>query len=429
MKPTGAHRILVERGELLSWLGMPGMAEEQVAPAVVRFSAEEGVTALLLDAPTGWPTALGERGVLVVHGVTVEGGHPFTILDARVNRLALGNEVRGLHAVTLALGSHLELSTTWSSASYSTAHLHEWTGDAGLRVTDWDHGEGGQPQRFAHEWTPPASHGVERDDARLTLGPVMHTQAAFSAEQRVITGTRLNVRPSAPLTIAQFERSYGRPLLAFCTLAADRPDAIIHESVSDNERQERAVILRAGRTVEPREWRRDNRFLFRAEQLDDVARVYGRWMELWDEASVEIATFVDAISEGTTFSRARLLAGVAALEAYWRTRLRFDEHGKKRKGTSLVDKLKAIRAYTAIEPGLIGASNANLKLIAAARNLYAHLDQTIVQLTDEQIDDHLVENCRRGAALLQACLLRDLDIEPAKAHAMFEEHLVNWPLN
>jgi hypothetical protein len=429
MKPSGAHRILVERDELLSWLALPGMAEEQAAPAVVRFSPDDGVTALLLDAPTGWPTELGDRGEMVVHGVTVDGGHPFTILDARVNQLALGDHARRLRAMTLALGAHFDLQMTWSSASYGTAHLHEWTGDTGLRITDWDFDERGQTRRFAHEWTPPPAHVIERPEARLTIGPVMQTQASYSAEQRVVTSTRLGVRPAAPLTVDQFERAYARPLLAFCTLAADRPDAIIHEAVSDKQRQERAVILRAGRTVDTREWQPDNRFLFRAEQIDDVARVYGRWMELWDEASVEIATFVDAISEGNTFSRARLLAGVAALEAYWRTRLQFDERGAKRKGTSLVEKLKMLRAYASVDAALLGVTNANLKLIAAARNLYAHLDQTVVSLSDEEIDDHLMGNCRRAGALLQACLLRDLEIPPAKAQAMFEEHLSNWPLN
>lgn len=84
MKPTGAHRILVECGELLSWLALPDMAKEQAAPAVVRFSADDGVTAWLLDAPDGWPTELGARGELIVHGVAVDGGAAFTILDARV---------------------------------------------------------------------------------------------------------------------------------------------------------------------------------------------------------------------------------------------------------------------------------------------------------------------------------------------------------
>jgi hypothetical protein len=111
VKPTGAHRILVEQGELLSWLVLPDMTEEQAAPAVVRFSPEEGVTALLLDAPEGWPTDLGYRGDLVVHGATVEGGHRFTILEARVDRLALGGKARRLHASTLALDAHLDRDT------------------------------------------------------------------------------------------------------------------------------------------------------------------------------------------------------------------------------------------------------------------------------------------------------------------------------
>lgn len=428
MKPTGAHRILVERGELLSWLALPDMEDGQAAPAVVRFSPDDGVTAQLLNAPPGWPTELGDRGNLVVHGVTVDGGYPFTVLDARVNQVALGRQARRLHGMTLALGAHADGDATWSTASYGTAHLHEWAGDTGVRITDWDRDERGQTQRFAHEWTPPPAHVIDRDKATITIGPVMETQAAFSAEQRIVTSTRLSVRPQHPLTVDAYERDYARPLLAFCTFAADRPDAIIHESVSDKNRNERAVILRAGRTVEPREWQPDNRFLFRAQQLDDVARTYGRWIDLWDEAGVEIATFVDAISEGGTFSRARLLAGVAALEAYWRTRLEYDAQGNKRKSTSLVDKLKDLRAHSAIDPMLLGSSNANLKLIVAARNLYTHLDQAIVKLTDEEIDDQVVENCRRAAALLQACLLRDLDIEPARAQAMFEEHLSNWPL-
>jgi hypothetical protein len=59
-------------------------------------------------------------------------------------------------------------------------------------------------------------------------------------------------------------------LLAFCTFAANRRDAIMYESVSDMARKERAVNLRAGRTVDPHAWRHGNRFLFRAEQINYV---------------------------------------------------------------------------------------------------------------------------------------------------------------
>ncbi len=428
MNPTGAHRILDRDGELLSWVTIANMGEDQAAPAIVRFLPQDGVSVKLLDAPRGWPTQLGGRGDLIVHGATVEGRHPFTILHARITRVELGDRPRALHATTLALGAHLDHETKWSSAAYGTAHLHEWLGDTGLRITDWDVDESGQTRRLAHEWTPPETHVVDLVDARLMIGPVMETQVAFSAEQRVVTDTQLGVRPAEPLTVAQLERRYARPLLAFSTLAADRPDAIIHESVSDAKRKEHAVILRAGRVERPRPWEPDARFLFRAEQIDDVARIYGRWMALWREASAEIATFVDALSEGNTFSRPRLLAGVAALEAYWRTRLSIDEHGAKRKGTGLFEKLKMLRTHAGVDPRVIGATNTNLKMLVAARNLYAHLSQVVVELPEGAIDDRLVENCRIAAALLQACLLRDLDVPPPDIAGMFKEHLASWPL-
>jgi hypothetical protein len=420
---------LLRDGELLSWLALPDMSEEQWAPTLVRFSHEDGVIVKLLDSPEGWPTELGDRGELVVHGLSVEGGYPFTILDARVSRLDMGDRARGLRSTTLALGAHFDHETTWSSAVYGTAHLHEWLGDSGLRTIDWDRDEDGQTRRFAHEWTAPDSYVIERPDARLTLGPEMDTSVpAHSAEHHVVTDSRLGVRPVEPLTIAQFERRYARPLLAFCVLAADRPDAITYESVSDRDRGERAVVLRAGRTVQRREWRLDDRFLFRAEQIDDVAAIYRRWIDLWDEASPEIATFVDTLSEGNAFSRARLLAGVVALEAYWRTRLKGVLYGGKPRSTRLPDKLKQLRAHAGIDPTLIGVSNDNLKLLVGARNLYAHLAQTNVSLSEEEIDDRLVENSRRAAALMQACLLRDLGIEPPAIDKMFEEHLASWSL-
>lgn len=133
---------------------------------------------------------------------------------------------------------------------------------------------------------------------------------------RVRTGTQLAARPAVPTTLGALERRFSRSFLAFAVVATGRPDATTMEAVSDAERGERAVILRMGRSVIPREWRPDGRFLFRAEQISDVAETYGRWIVLWQEAAPEIATFVDAVTEGSTYSRARLLASAVALEGH-----------------------------------------------------------------------------------------------------------------
>ena len=423
MRPTGAHRLLEQDGEITGFFALAGMTPEQAAPGVLRYSPADGSVLRLLECPPGWPTSLGHRGDLVVHGTTSDGGHRLTLLDARVSSIDLGDRVTGLRAAILALGAHCDRDSTWSSAIYSTAHLHEWLGDTGLKLES-DPDDRGQTGRLAYEWTPPPAHVVELGDARITIGPAMEYDAGRIADWRIRTGTQLAARPAAPTTLAALQRRFGRPLLAFTTLAADRPDAIIWEAVSDADRRECAVILRMGRSVTAREWRPDGRFLFRAEQIDDVARTYERWIKLWDDAAPEIATFLDAVSEGNSYGRARLLASVVALEGYWRTR----RPPTVQKRPNLFDKLKALRDYSASDPSQIAATDANLKLLVAARNLYAHLDQRWVSLSDEEIDDELLPNCRRATALMQACLLRDLGVTPGRISAMFAEHHASWPL-
>ncbi len=122
----------------------------------------------------------------------------------------------------------------------------------------------------------------------------------------------------------------------------------------------------------------------------DVSEIYGRWLALWSEAGPEIATFADAVTEGNTYSRARLLASVVALEGYWRTR-KPPTAGNKPK---LLDKLIALRKHSGVVEEQIGATDDNLKLLVAARNLYAHLDQTRVALRRR--------DRRRATAQLQA---------------------------
>ncbi len=97
---------------------------------------------------------------LVVHGMTTE-GHRLTMLDARISRLALGGRSMTLHASTLALNAHLDIGTLWTSAAYGTAHLHEWLGDTGLKIVEWDSNDRGQTTRFTHEWTPPPTYEVD----------------------------------------------------------------------------------------------------------------------------------------------------------------------------------------------------------------------------------------------------------------------------
>ena len=144
----------------------------------------------------GMADQVGAPRDLVVHGTTSEGGHPLTSLDARVSSIALGNRVTALRATTLALGAHFDRETTWSCVTYTTAHLHEWLGDSGLRH-DTAFDDRGQTQHLTYEWEPPPSYVVELDDARVTIGPAMDSQYGRIADWCVRTGTQLQrARPS-----------------------------------------------------------------------------------------------------------------------------------------------------------------------------------------------------------------------------------------
>jgi hypothetical protein len=112
MRPTGAHRLLEQDGEITGFFALAGMTPEQAAPGVLRYSPADGSVLRLLECPPGWPTSLGHRGDLVVHGTTSDGGHRLTLLDARVSSIDLGDRVTGLRAATLALGAHCDRDTT-----------------------------------------------------------------------------------------------------------------------------------------------------------------------------------------------------------------------------------------------------------------------------------------------------------------------------
>jgi hypothetical protein len=94
MRSTGAQRILEEKGEITGHFVLRDMDPELAAPGVLRYTPSDGTTLRLIDAPAGWPTSLGHRGDLVVHGTTSEGGQPLTLLDARVSSIALGDRSR-----------------------------------------------------------------------------------------------------------------------------------------------------------------------------------------------------------------------------------------------------------------------------------------------------------------------------------------------
>lgn len=422
MRSTGAHRILEEKGEITGHFVLREMDPELAAPGVLRYTPADGTTLRLIDAPTGWPTSLGHRGDLVVHGTTSEGGHPLTLLDARVSSIALGNRVTALRATTLALGAHFDRETTWSCATYTTAHLHEWLGDSGLRQDTTpphtkDYGalaSLGIADRFRRDRVRPV-RSEDREPQERSCEPALE-DGKGRRDRRA--RCKLGSRAHAPVSDASAPAVHRR---------SDRDARIIK---LDDIRGRwfpfvRQVLGLAAIFARPHASGDPMAASCSAPSRSKTCpRSTGAGSRCGVKQRGRSRRFVDAITEGNTYSRARLLASVVALEGYWRTR-KPPTAGNKPK---LLDKLIALRGHSGVVEQQIGATDDNLKLLVAARNLYAHLDQHHVSLSDEEIDDELLPNCRRATALMQACLLRDLGLTPNAISEMFAEHHAAWPL-
>jgi len=186
------------------------------------------------------------------------------------------------------------------------------------------------------------------------------------------------VTADEPLTVEDYADRFGHPLLAFIGFAADAPEHLVRESYFNPESKLGIVVMRAGLGAELPAWRpRDERFLFRAEHLDDLPQALANWFAVWRATAPALALFYDAIAEGSRYSAPRFLTLFSAAEGYY-----------KSIDASAPWKIDRIAERADVAERLTGATVDALRLIGVSRNYHAHLGasgpftpQQIVNLT------------------------------------------------
>jgi len=385
-------------------------------PGVLRWSATEGAHFEVFEPGPGWPHGVG-GDPFTVHAVTAHGDF-ITLPGSWPAAQSLPRSRIGLRASTVLLGAHSLPEDRWARLSFTTAHLHEWLPETGIEHGETKDDEHGM-KSIAVSWRRPRVRAISLPTATLKISPGIETAWSYSPEFSITTSLRFIVIPNRKRTLEDLEERYLRPLLALVTFAADRPDAARHELLGDSDGV--ANVFHAGDAVEPRDWRPDDRFLFQAFDLGDEGKAIQRWFRLWPRIGHAIATFVDSVNLGTVFTPARLLATVTALEAYHR--------GRIGSGGSLEQKLKNLRDRGGIDPGVTGITNRALRLMVASRHWSAHLTLIGDVISKEAIDEEFVQTTRRAAALMQACLLRDIGVPKKRRQELFEKHYRAWPLH
>lgn len=316
-------------------------------------------------------------------------------------------------SATLVLGEHIAPDTLWSRASYGTANLTEGVREHGRFMS---HPDSDSVHDLHLGWTPPAARVVELPNATLTFGTWMSNDGStYAADWSMRTRQLLGVRLGTGLSVNDLHRRFAQPLLAFTHFVSDRPDSLTYETLRDPESDRHVAVMRQGPLVEAREWRPTDGYLFHADELQDFAAAMTRWWALHEEVWPALGVFASHLTEGNTYSPARLLILYSGLEAYARVRHGHNDFSK-------------LRQYAGISGDVIGATNPALDLLGASRGYFAHLKSPSKKYLLADVENELLPSTRRGSGLMQACLLRELGFAPSEIESLLARHYKGWPI-
>ena len=388
--------------------------EGEVVAGVLRWSPEDGAALETIGEAKGWPHEIGEPG-FTVWGVTDKENARLTLSDAWAKTVdPFAGQVRAVRSSTLLLGEHTTATKEWPRAYFSTANLTEWRADTGLTFSHPNLGE--QPRHLRMDWQPPAADQVALPDAEIVFSGGSDALWTRGPGFTITTSQSMVVDPSAPLPANDLLRRFGAPLLALTSFAADKPDGFTTEAYFDRETEERVEVWRQGRGVEqPREWHPARCCLFDAADLPDFSKSVAKWWELHKAVWPALDLFAEHLSYGNSYSPARLLTLHTALEAYARGR-----HGHK--------DFRKLRGFAGVPNAVTGCTNPALALLGASRDYFSHLSHAGQKYTLRDVQEGAVFSTRRASALMQACLLRELGLDPSDIERLLTKHYANWPL-
>jgi hypothetical protein len=400
---------LLAGDDLLGHFGPAGVSP--TTPGLLRWSADHGAHLDLVEPTDEWPNDMGSAQ-FTVHGLT-SNGDDITLLDTWIRYQTADNRTTGVSSSTLVLGGHIDPHTSWTQASYSTANLTEWVREHGRAVS-----YPGPPafDNLHLDWQPPAARVVDLQHSKLTFGIWMSNDGStYAADWSMRTRQLMGVTLETACSLSDLHRQFAQPLLAFTHFVSDRPDSLTHETLHEPKADRYVAVLRQGPVVTPREWRPTDGYLFHADGLRDFSESMNRWWTLHDEVWPALGVFASHVTDGNTYSPARLLLLYSALEAYSKVR-----HGHK--------DFRKLRQYAGIQGAVIGATNTALDLLGASRGYFSHLKAPSKTYSLADVENALLPSTRRGSGLMQACLLRELGFEPSEIETMLARHYKGWAI-
>jgi hypothetical protein len=323
---------------------------------------------------------------------------------------------------SLLLGANVEEDEdVWSEMSFGLAHLHGWLPRTGISGPEYEWDEKDRLQRVRIDWSPVKPVEVAlKDGVEIKLSFGVQALSAVSPRRSIDTNLMIRVNVGRAASIDELERRHLRPWLVFSTVVADCWDSPTFHQVSGAEFELPVRVLHEGRTAVARDWQPGrNLYLFSAEDCEDIVAVMTRWLELYERAGLPIAVYAETLRDGNSYSPGRLIQLVTALEGYC------DAIGLQ--GRTLLDKFKALRDESEVDPEATGCSDKNLNFLWRARNYFTHLGAR-GGYSPRELESGLLESCRWAGVIMQSCLLRELGFSAVEAESLIGKHYQRWPL-
>lgn len=396
------------------------LAEDKSATGLLSWDPEDGARLILLEPSQAWEAhelggkhrvfgLLADNTLVTLPEARVSGYHHSAMFEAtlRSSRLLLGANIE-------------EDEDAWSAMTFQLAHLHGWLPRTGLSGPDHEWDDDGRLQNVRIDWNPVEPVEVNLKGAKLMLSFGMSAPMTHSPDRNVKTELGVRVEPEKRGSIDQLEREYLRPWLVFSTVAASAWDSPALHQVERNEDKFPVRILHEGRTAVAREWQPGrNLYLFSAEACEDIPALLGRWFKLYQRAGLPIAVYAETLRGGNSYDPGRLIQLVTALEGY------SDAMGLEAR--TLLDKFKALRDQSELDPSITCCGDENLNFLWRARNYFTHLGAR-GGYSPEELEHGLLQSCRWAGVLMQSCLLRELGFSASDAESLIEKHYQRWPL-
>jgi hypothetical protein len=257
----------------------------------------------------------------------------------------------------------------------------------------------------------------------------MDSEASWQPNRSIRTAMDATVTVNNQLDLDSFHQEYAIPLLDLMILASGRPDNLTYEAAL-YRRRTRAVVMRTGVEVKPREWRPPQDFLFYSWERRDLRASIRRWYRLHKRCSPAIEVFAESVNLGSVYSPGRLLSVASALETYHRVMHEtvWKKANQKGRRPYLIERISDLQERSGVPEPSTGLTQRNRELFVSSRNYFAHLDGPNYGFSEQEVREQGAESIRRGVALMQANLLRRLGFTGAEAKALLARHYMNWPI-